>query len=393
MFGTMVISLPSAHEGGDVVVKHGGQKLTFKTSSVGVGLSSVLAWYSDVQHQVLPVTSGYRWVLTYNLALPSEYIRPSAGLLRGDLRPLRHALRKWLLALDNGVSSLDRLYYRMDHQYTEAQLSLKNLKTTDFAMISTLHHMSSELGLDIFLAVIEKQETRDCEFDGYDPFDEGGYYDESEEEEDDDEDDEEEKAQKKDRSHSMDDLIDTSYNFKRIVDLEGQLLLSGISTDEDFEKKMLQQCDPFEDADDEEEEVGGYTGNEVRRCIDAPNARMRANQKQGQESYHWYRSTVSGTHSESLVMSLMLMKVSMLGRRHRSSKVHLQIAVERLLSLFQKKSSRARRTYQLLCRSLFKSQHQGRCLCLYPGFVPRNLELSPKRQFGHRYRSIAVSQG
>lgn len=59
MFGTMVISLPSAHKGGDVVVKHGGQKMTFKTSS-GDNKPAMLCWYSDAHHKVLPVTSGYK---------------------------------------------------------------------------------------------------------------------------------------------------------------------------------------------------------------------------------------------------------------------------------------------------------------------------------------------
>lgn len=67
MFGTLVICLPSPHEGGDVVVKHSGQAKTFSTSLVQ---PSVLCWYSDVHHEVLPVTSGYRCVLTYNLAIP-----------------------------------------------------------------------------------------------------------------------------------------------------------------------------------------------------------------------------------------------------------------------------------------------------------------------------------
>ncbi|KAK0716561.1 hypothetical protein B0T21DRAFT_425871 [Apiosordaria backusii] len=57
MFGTLVIALPSPHQGGDVVVKHCGQTMTFKTSEHP---QSFVCWYSDVSHEVLPVTSGYR---------------------------------------------------------------------------------------------------------------------------------------------------------------------------------------------------------------------------------------------------------------------------------------------------------------------------------------------
>ncbi|KAI9600163.1 hypothetical protein KEM48_000577 [Puccinia striiformis f. sp. tritici PST-130] len=65
MLGTLIICLPSAHTGGEVVVKHNGESKTLKTSDAS---QSFACWYSDVTHQVLPVKSGYRCVLTYNLA-------------------------------------------------------------------------------------------------------------------------------------------------------------------------------------------------------------------------------------------------------------------------------------------------------------------------------------
>merc|ERR1711981_287382 len=100
MFGTLVISLPSPHTGGDVVVKHCGKKLEFKTSMVTQG-HSIIMWYSDVTHEVLPVTSGYRWVLTYKLALDqlSEIAsaRPSASLaLSPQVDTMRQVLSGWM---------------------------------------------------------------------------------------------------------------------------------------------------------------------------------------------------------------------------------------------------------------------------------------------------------
>jgi hypothetical protein len=56
MFGTLVICLPSPHTGGGVVLRHAGQEKTYKTSEAQ---PSILCWYSDVHHEVLPVTSGY----------------------------------------------------------------------------------------------------------------------------------------------------------------------------------------------------------------------------------------------------------------------------------------------------------------------------------------------
>jgi len=76
MFGTLVVSLPSKHEGGDVVASHKGKSRTFSSSPGSDFGFSYAAWYSDITHEVKPVTSGYRIVLTYNLIH-----RPSAMLV------------------------------------------------------------------------------------------------------------------------------------------------------------------------------------------------------------------------------------------------------------------------------------------------------------------------
>lgn len=65
-----------SHEGCEVVVRHRGEKI-FKITETQ---QSYVSWYSDVYHEVLPVTSQYRWVLSYNLALDPSKPRPPAGL-------------------------------------------------------------------------------------------------------------------------------------------------------------------------------------------------------------------------------------------------------------------------------------------------------------------------
>lgn len=67
MFGTLVICLPSKHEGGEIVAAHTGQSRVFKTDTTSEFGYSFAAWYSDVTHAIQPVLSGHRLVLTYNL--------------------------------------------------------------------------------------------------------------------------------------------------------------------------------------------------------------------------------------------------------------------------------------------------------------------------------------
>ncbi len=66
MFGSLVVSLPSQFTGGALVTRHQGHTMTFDWSSSST-TTQWAAFYSDVEHEVLPVTSGHRFTLTYNL--------------------------------------------------------------------------------------------------------------------------------------------------------------------------------------------------------------------------------------------------------------------------------------------------------------------------------------
>src|SRR5690242_20283942 len=95
MFGTLVICLDSPHKGGKLRLKHQGVEKTYDTSSAR---NTFAAWYGDVTHEVLPVESGYRWVLTYNLAIDSVPELPSASLQanHSNIKRIENLLQSWL---------------------------------------------------------------------------------------------------------------------------------------------------------------------------------------------------------------------------------------------------------------------------------------------------------
>jgi hypothetical protein len=71
MFGSLVVVFPTPHEGGALFLRHHGHEWTFDS---GQALAAVdqptigyVAFFSDVEHEVAPVTSGHRITLTYNL--------------------------------------------------------------------------------------------------------------------------------------------------------------------------------------------------------------------------------------------------------------------------------------------------------------------------------------
>ncbi|TFK66429.1 hypothetical protein BDN72DRAFT_799984 [Pluteus cervinus] len=71
MFGSLVITFPTPHVGGALVLRHNGDEWAVDSSSILSQQSKpsicFIAFYSDVEHEVLPLQSGHRVTLTYNL--------------------------------------------------------------------------------------------------------------------------------------------------------------------------------------------------------------------------------------------------------------------------------------------------------------------------------------
>lgn len=67
MFATVVVLLPSAYTGGELIVSHTLQTKTIDFSQNSLLSTALLAWYTDIKHKVKPVTLGYRLALSYNL--------------------------------------------------------------------------------------------------------------------------------------------------------------------------------------------------------------------------------------------------------------------------------------------------------------------------------------
>ena len=127
MFGTLVVVLPAPHEGGALILRHDGQEWTFDSNELLAGRTDAVAYvafFSDVEHEVLPVHAGHRVTLTYNLyygtrvedAIPfppglSAHIPPHASVVA-----VQEALRALLndtVFLPNGGT----LGFGLRHQY------------------------------------------------------------------------------------------------------------------------------------------------------------------------------------------------------------------------------------------------------------------------------------
>ncbi|KAF2140234.1 uncharacterized protein K452DRAFT_231093 [Aplosporella prunicola CBS 121167] len=246
MFGTLVICLPSPHEGGDVEMRHGSMKKRFSTSTAG---PSFVCWYSDVKHEIKEVTAGYRWVLTYNLVKPKAFMPESAATARANSRALRATLREWT---NNNVHrgpsvNADYYVYLLDHQYTDENLGYRALKGRDQAKAGALQRACEELGFRFYLSSVEHM--RSGEVDEVDPYDRYGWGNETGEDGEGDE---------ESGFHPIVEELDSSLTLKRVIDDTGALVAENIEfSDSD---KVIQDF-PFDDYEPDDEQYEAYMGN------------------------------------------------------------------------------------------------------------------------------------
>jgi len=152
MVASLVVGLPSTFKGGALEVRHGGKTITYRGSKKAL---SFVAFYSDCRHQVTPVSSGYRVVLTYNLLLrdarAGSAIDPNPELVD----ELARCLEEHFASPDGP----DRLVYLLDHEYTPRGLDFTRLKGADAHRAPLLRAAAEHAGCEVALALANVKET------------------------------------------------------------------------------------------------------------------------------------------------------------------------------------------------------------------------------------------
>ncbi|KAI0555187.1 hypothetical protein F4679DRAFT_155507 [Xylaria curta] len=157
MFGTLVISLPSHHRGGDVIVRCLDEEAVFSTYEHAM---AGVYWYSDASYEILPLEFGYRWALTYNLIADIPLEKPLEGTEIGN-----EFLRKIIesLAKADSSDSTKPLYYTLDNKHTKTKISLSDLEPRDQAIIEQLLLVSHDLDFHFFLATLHLEDIREMD--------------------------------------------------------------------------------------------------------------------------------------------------------------------------------------------------------------------------------------
>ena len=136
MVATLVVVLPSVHEGGALIVSHDGHQheVTFSGAASGYELSYA-AFYADCQHEVKPLESGYRLCLTYNVTLAKS--RGKKGITAPSYESVVGKISALMTSWRNNPDS-QKLAILLDHRYTRDGLSLGALKGVDRSQAEVL---------------------------------------------------------------------------------------------------------------------------------------------------------------------------------------------------------------------------------------------------------------
>lgn len=154
--GTLVVALPTRHEGGQLVLRQGMKEWALDFADVFATATEPLvcfvAFSGEVEQQVLPITSGYRVTLTYNLYGKTSF--PSASSFP---TPLHEQIKKTLVEFINNKSTLPEggylcsgLGHKYDYLDKPISAILDQLKGVD----QILAKICEELGLPHFLTLL-----------------------------------------------------------------------------------------------------------------------------------------------------------------------------------------------------------------------------------------------
>lgn len=150
MFATMVVQLPSVHQGGQLQVFKGdtdNHMIHDFGASAGTAQPqcNYAVHYADAEHKVLPVTKGYRLALVYSICLPEESTQPAPSPLAIErAMPLLKPLAE--------LADADRdFHYYFKHEYTPdsiTKLGVRSLEGEDQARLRSLRIANEALPAD-----------------------------------------------------------------------------------------------------------------------------------------------------------------------------------------------------------------------------------------------------
>lgn len=162
MFATLVIALPSACSGGELVVRHKDRSVSLDLRVDDPAEVAFAAFYADCLHEVLPVTAGYRVTLVYNLLRRGKGQAPRPPNYTKEQDQLAALLRDW--RNKDGEDAPEKLVYPLEHAYTAPEFGFSTLKGADSAAAGVLAAAAGQADCALHLALVTLEEFGTAEY-------------------------------------------------------------------------------------------------------------------------------------------------------------------------------------------------------------------------------------
>ena len=168
MFATLLIVLPSLYTGGVLLVRHRDREVRLELNCLEPSQVAFAAFYADCVHEVLPLTSGYRLALVYNLRRQGRGQLPQPPNYDTEQANVTALLQQWSAGKNaRDDDSPEKLLYPLEHAYTPAELAFDALKGADAAAAAVLIAAASAADCDLYLALVSIKESGSAESTGY----------------------------------------------------------------------------------------------------------------------------------------------------------------------------------------------------------------------------------
>ena len=169
MVATLVVALPVAGSGGELVVRHLDRETVVDIRSEDPSELVHAAFYADCEHEIRPVTKGHRACLVYNLVLASDWeLETSAPDYAHKVEPIAREIKCHFAASD----APEKLVWLLEHDYSVAGLAFANLKSVDAAVARVLISAAKEADCALHAAIVHIEEIASAEYYGSDYVDE-----------------------------------------------------------------------------------------------------------------------------------------------------------------------------------------------------------------------------
>jgi len=183
MFATLVLTLPSQSEGGELVVRHKDRQVRLELKCDEPSEIAFAAFYADCSHEVLPVTAGCRATLVFNLVRQGKGAVPKPPAYEAEAAQVAVLLGTWAAAKNSGTDSKsgrqdseidaalnnpgpEKIVWPLEHAYTPAELAFDKLKGADAAVAKLLATAAPLADCDLHLALLSVWESGSAEYSG-----------------------------------------------------------------------------------------------------------------------------------------------------------------------------------------------------------------------------------